>query len=204
MVGTRTQGANGAYGACGLVPVLVPLLFGACAYTPAARERANVEATLRGVKELRSVSIGCGGGLLASDSVCAGIVTADGKSLRFDRLGFNSFGPNATNVVVAEADGWVPRVSTCHGVDSPNFHRDAPLGHHFQPTLIDVNEAITRSREVLEEIQFWPQCPQSWEVQDKRGVNYRYCVRRKDAADDPPRPTDCDRRDSSPGSTDGL
>jgi hypothetical protein len=178
-----------------VVAALLIVVLSGCAYTPAGRERRHVEGTLRGLKELRNVSIGCGGGILASDSVCADIVSADGKSLRFDRLGFNSFGANATNVVVAEADGWVPRVSTCNGVEPPNFHRQAPLGHHFQPTLIDVKEAITRAREVLEEIQFWPECPQSWEVQDKRGVNYRYCVRRKDAADDPPRPTDCDQRD---------
>ena len=197
MVGTKEQGAKGAYsayGAYGWVPVLV-LLSSACAYTPAGRERAQVEETLRGMKELRNVSIGCGGGILANDSVCADVVTADGKSLRFDRLGFKAFGANATNIVVAEADGWVPRVSTCDSVDPPNFHRDAPLGHHFQPTLIDVKEAITRAREVLEEIQFWPQCPQSWEVQDKHGVNYRYCARRKDAAEEPPKPADCGRRD---------
>ena len=47
---------------------------------------------------------------------------------------------------------------------------------------------MTRSGEVLEEVQFWPQCPQSWDVQDKRGVNYRYCARRKDSPADPRRP----------------
>jgi hypothetical protein len=87
----------------------------------------------------------------------------------------------------------VPRIASCNGVSFPNFHRDAPLGHHFQPTLIDIGDALERSGELLEEIQFWPECPQSWEVQDKRGVNYRYCARKTDATDDPPRPTDCGR-----------
>jgi hypothetical protein len=108
-------------------------------------------------------------------------------------VGYKSFGPNAVNVVVSEADGLVPRIASCVGISSPNFHRDAPLGHHFQPTLIDVKDALTRSGEVLEEIQFWPQCPQSWEVQDKHGVNYRYCARRKNASEEPPRPASCGR-----------
>lgn len=144
------------------------------------------------MKELHQVSVGCEGAILASDSLCADVVTSEGKALRFERVGFNSFGASATNVFVAEADGWVPRVASCEGGGPPNFHRGAPLGHHFQPSLIDVHEAVRRSGEVLEEIQFWPQCPQSWEVQDKQGVNYRYCVRRKNSTDEPPRPAACD------------
>jgi hypothetical protein len=167
------------------------LILGACAYTPAGRERARAIDTLQGMKELQQVSVGCEGALLAGDTLCADVVTTEGKSLRFERVGFNSFGANASNVVVAEADGWVPRVASCSGVGAPNFHREAPLGHHFQPTLIDLTDAVTRSREVLEEIQFWPQCPQSWEVQDKRGVNYRYCAHRKGAPAEPPRPSGC-------------
>ena len=177
----------------GLVPVLVPvLLSSACAYTPARRERAHVYDTLHGMKELQQVSVGCEGAILASDSLCADVVTSKGKALRFERVGFNAFGANATNVFVAEADGWVPRVASCEGVGPPNFHREAALGLHFSPTLIDLKDAVTRSREVLEEVQFWPQCPQSWDVQDKRGVNYRYCARRKDSTDEPPRPAACD------------
>jgi hypothetical protein len=76
-------------------------------------------------------------------------------------------------------------------VASPNFHRAAPLGHHFHPTLIDLKEAVSRYREILEEVEFWPQCPQSWEVQDKRGRNYRYCARRKNTTDEPPVPAGC-------------
>ena len=178
-----------------IIIAIVIIAISGCAYTPAGRERAHAEEMLRGMKTLQAASIGCGGTILANDSLCADVVTGEGKKLRFEYVGFKSFGPNATNVFIGEADGWVPRVATCSSVSMPNFHRDAPLGHHFQPTLIDVTEAITRSGEVLEEIQFWPQCPQSWEVQDKHGVNYRYCVRRKEAADDPPRPTECGQRD---------
>lgn len=129
--------------------------------------------------------------LLASDTLIATVELRDGELIRFARVGFKSFGPNAINIVISEADRLVPRIASCDGVGFPNFHRGAPLGHHFQPSLIDVNDAVRRSGEVLEEIQFWPECPQSWEVQDKRGVNYRYCVRRKDATEEPPRPVDC-------------
>jgi hypothetical protein len=111
--------------------------------------------------------------------------------MRFERLGHDAFGPNAVNVVVAEAGGLVPLVASCAGVAPPNFHREAPLGHHFQPTLIDVKDAVTRSAEVLEEVQFWPRCPSSWQVQDRRGVNFRYCARRKDDTTEPPRPDVC-------------
>ena len=186
MVGTRTLAAGA---------VCAVLVLGACAYTPAGRERAHADETLRGMQELQQVSVRCEGALLASDALCADVVTTEGKSLRFERVGFKAFGPNASHVVVAEADGWVPRVASCAGVAAPNFHREAPLGHHFGPTLIDLKDAVTRSREVLEEVQFWPQCPQSWEVQDKFGANYRYCAHRKGAPADPPRPGNCPATD---------
>jgi hypothetical protein len=176
----------GAFGA-------LAVILGACAYTPAGRERERADQILRGMKELQQVSVGCEGALLASDALCADVVTTQGKALRFERVGFNAFGANASNVVVAEADGWVPRIASCSGVGAPNFHRDAPLGHHFQPTLIDIKDAVTRSREVLEEVQFWPECPQSWEVQDKFGENYRYCARRREATAEPPSPSGCPR-----------
>ncbi len=130
---------------------------------------------------------------LASDSLCADVVSKDGKSLRFDRVGFSSFGSSATNVVVAEADGLVPRVATCTGVGAPNFQSDAPLGHRLQPRLLDLSEAVTRSGDIIEEVQYWPRCPMSWEVQDDRGVNYRYCARKKGETTEPPRPDGCQR-----------
>ena len=167
------------------------LLFSACSLLPAGRERAQAEEILRAEQGVVGVEIGCGGAVLASDELCADIVANDGAKLRFERVGFNSFGATAVNVVVAEAGGLVPRIASCAGVRAPNFHRQGPLGHHFAPSLIDLKEAVTRRREVLEEIQFWPQCPQHWEVQDKRGQNYRYCARRTGVTDEPPRPEGC-------------
>lgn len=131
--------------------------------------------------------------LLASDTLSAVVELRDGEIIRFANVGYNSFGPNAVNIVISEADGLVPRVASCSGVSFPNFHRDAPLGEHFQPTLFDVNDAVKRSGEVLEEVQYWPRCPMSWDVQDKRGVNYRYCARKKGETTEPPRPEPCQR-----------
>jgi len=140
---------------------------------------------------MRMQSIDCAGGVLASDAHKATFEFHERGPLAFERLGYNSFGSTAVNIVVVEASGLVPRVASCEGIGPPNFHREAPFGHHFHPTLIDVKEAVSRHRELLEEIEFWPRCAQYWEVQDKRGQNYRYCARKKDATEEPPRPEDC-------------
>jgi len=162
-----------------------------CSYTPAGRERAHVDETLRAMGEVTQTTVGCEGAIFASDSLCADVITKEGAELRFERVGMKSFGSAAVNVVVAEASGLVPRIASCSEIGPPNFHPDAALGHHFSPTLFDLKDAIARSRELLEEIQYWPQCPMSWEVQDKFGVNYRYCAHKKDAPADPPRPSNC-------------
>ena len=180
--------------------VAVPLLVGLAACTlPANREVQFASNEITKGVELKSSRVERTDSyrLMPSDTLIAVVELRDGDLIRFASVGYKSFGPNAVNVVISEADGLVPRIASCDAVSFPNFHSGAPLGHHFQPPLIDLNEAVRRSGEVLEEIQFWPQCPQSWEVQDKQGVNYRYCARRKDAADEPPKPTDCgrDRRD---------
>lgn len=178
----------------GLVPVL--MFIGACSYTPAGRERAHAYDTLRAMPDVLEVTVGCEGVLLANDSLCASVTTKaveSVRSLRFERVGFGSFGPNAVNIFVSEAGGLVPLIASCTMVGPPNFHREAALGEHFQPTLIDLKEAVERSREILEEVQYWPRCPMSWDVQDKRGVNYRYCARKKDETTEPPRPTACGR-----------
>lgn len=170
----------------------VALLFVAACDLPSTREMEFAGAEIGKAAELEASRVDRENfALLANDGLTASIELADGKVIRFARVGYRSFGSNAINVVIAEADGLVPRLASCSGVAFPNFHREAALGHHFQPTLIDIKDAIRRSREVLEEIQFWPECPQSWEVQDKFGANYRYCAHRKDAAADPPRPTGC-------------
>ena len=159
---------------------------------PSNREIEHASAELKSIEGVQHVEVErTRRSPLASDTHVATVTLENGQSIRFERIGYKSFGPNALNIVVGEAGGLVPRIATCDDVSAPNFHREAALGHHFGPTLIDVKDAVTRSREVLEEIQFWPQCPQFWEVQDKRGVNYRYCARRKPATDEPPRPDPC-------------
>jgi hypothetical protein len=167
------------------------LVLGACSYMPAQREVARAREVLATVDAVQDVQFSCGGSVLASNSVCADVVMKDGARLRFEQLGFNAFGSTAMNVFVAEAGGLAPRIASCDGVGVPNFHRSGALGHHFQPTLIDVKDAVFRYREVLEEVQYWPQCPQYWEVQDKRGANYRYCARRAAGSGEPPLPENC-------------
>ena len=185
-----STGSKGSRSSKGLVLCLV--LFGAaCSYLPAEQECLHASTHLGVVEGMRVQDIECAGGIFAGDGVKATLVFNEGGSLMFERLGFNSFGSTAVNIVVAEASGLVPRVATCNSVSAPNFHRESPLGHHFHPTLIDAKEAVSRYREVLEEVEFWPQCPQYWEVQDKRGENYRYCARKKGATEEPPRPENC-------------
>lgn len=176
----KNYGAWGALGAC--------VMLSACSVLPARREAQRAEEVLRTVDSVVETKIECHGTLLATDGLCVEVTMKDGARVKFDHVGFNSFGSTAVNVFVAEAAGLVPRIASCNGVATPNFHRQSALGHHFQPTLIDVKDAVFRYREVLEEVQFWPQCPQYWETQDKRGANYRYCARKKDATDEPPRP----------------
>lgn len=161
---TDARGAIGAIGAIGMML--------ACSSTPAPRELATSNGTFR-MPDVYE------------------IVTKEGKFLRFERVTSGSYGPKATNVVVGEADGLEPRVASCAGVGPANFHRDAPLGHHFQPELIDLKEALTRTKEIVEEVSYWPICPMSWEVQDQRGDNYRYCARKRGDTTEPRRPDRC-------------
>jgi hypothetical protein len=155
-----------------------------CSNAPGGAERAQPGGTSRGIPGLFDK-------LTRATQDVTDIVTKEGKSLRFERTGSGSYGPRATHVVVGEADGLEPRVRSCTGVGPANFHRDAPLGHHFQPELIDLKEALTRTKEILEEVSYWPRCPMAWEVQDNRGENYRYCARKKGEAAEPPPPQGC-------------
>ena len=166
-------------------------LFSACSYLPGQQEIARADQVLRTVDGVVEVHFTCPGTVLASDRLCADVVMKDGARLRFEHVGFNSFGSTAMNVFVSKASGLVPRIASCGGVSTPNFHRTSPLGHHFQPTLIDIKDAVSRYKELLEEVEFWPQCPQFWEVQDRRGQNFRYCARRDGSTDEPPRPAGC-------------
>ena len=172
--------------------VLVLALAPACAVLPAGRECDYVNQQLGGIEQLKTAHIECPTGVLAGDEVTARVEMNDGAVLKFERLGFNAFGANAVNVVLTEASGLMPRIASCSGVAAPNFHRDAPLAHHLQPTLIDTKEAVSRYRELLEEVEFWPQCPQYYEVENRRGARFRYCARKPDATEEPPRP-ECPR-----------
>jgi hypothetical protein len=187
VVGSRGSiGSTSSKRSRGLALYLV--LLAACSYIPARREMEQAGEVLGKVDSVAEVSTSCGGTFLATDGLCTDVTMRDGAHLRFEHVGFNSFGSTAVNVFVSEAGGLVPRVAGCEGIGPPNFHRDSPLGHHFRPTLIDVKDAAFRYREVLEAVEFWPQCPQYYEVQDRRGQHFRYCARRKGAAEEPPRP----------------
>src|SRR4051812_39226831 len=118
--------------------------FAACAYTPAAQERIRAEEILRGIKHVVSASVGCAGAVMASDALCAEVTFTDDLAIHFAHVGMSSFGPKARAVIVTEASGLVPLVASCNGVEPPNFHRDAPLGAHFHPPLIDLRDAVVR------------------------------------------------------------
>lgn len=185
-----SKGSRGSRRSKGLVLCLV--LFGsACSFLPAQQECEHVRSQLRSVEGIQSTQIDCPAGVFAGDGARATIQFPDEGALTFARLGFNAFSGTAVNIVLVQAGGLVPLVASCSGVAPPNLHREDVLGHHFAPTLVDVKDAVSRHREVLEEIEFWPQCPQYWEVQDTGGRNYRYCARKKDATEEPPRPENC-------------
>lgn len=174
------------------VTVVVTSAFvAACSYTPAHQEKERVERALSGVGGVVMSTVECGSKVFAADQWCAEVIMKDGAKLRFSRVGLNSFGGTATNVVVDEAGSLVARVASCRGISSPNFHRDGAFGHHIHPRLLDVREALVRHREIVRELQWWPQCPQYFDVQDQRGENFRYCARAKGATEEPPRPSNC-------------
>ena len=162
-----------------------------CSNLPAQQEKARAERALAGVSGVVLATVECGSLVFAGDQLCVEVIMKDGAKIHFTHVGLNSFGGTATNVVVDEAGGLVPRVASCGDIGPANFHRETALGRHFHPTLIDLREAVQRYKEVLQEVQWWPQCPQYFETQDKRGQNFRYCARQKGATEEPPRPANC-------------
>jgi hypothetical protein len=167
------------------------MLLAGCSYTPAGRERGHALDALSRIENVQQAKVGCAGAFFAGDSLCAGLILKSGQTLSFERVGFGSFVPSATAIVVSEAHGIEPRIASCTTVGPPNFHGDGALGGHFKPPLLTVTEAVERVADVIEEVEFWPRCPMSWDVQDRRGVNYRYCARKKSETTEPPRPTGC-------------
>lgn len=158
-----------------------------------SREERFVRDHLERLPGVGEVQIGCGDAASSSGAgVCATVAMSDGASLRFMGLGFQSFGPVPSRVRVAAAGGFSPLVVSCDArAVIADLDRSGLFGHHFSPALDGVADAIGRHREVIEEMEFWPRCPQFWELQEERGPVYRYCAHATRAArDSPPRPCD--------------
>lgn len=161
--------------------------------TAGVREREFVRQNLAIIPLVESVRAACSTAVLfAGGDVCATVAMGEGSVLQFGALGYHSFGPVPSRVRLETAGGRTPLVVSCNS-QSPfaDIGRDGLFGHHFSPGLDDVAMAIRRRREVIEEMEFWPQCPQFWEMQPKGGPRYRYCAQATGATPDPPaRPCD--------------
>jgi hypothetical protein len=116
-------------------------------------------------------------GQFPNTGVCATVAMTDGAVLRFAGLGFRSFGPVPSRVRLVEVSGRVPLIVSCQArATVADVDRSGLFGHHFTPGLDGVRDAIHRYQEVAEELEFWPQCPQFWELQEEGGPRYRYCA----------------------------
>jgi hypothetical protein len=156
--------------------------------TAGAREREFVRQNLAIIPLVESVRASCSNAVLfAGNDVCATVAMGEGAVLQFGALGYDSFGRVPSRVRLEAAGGRVPLVVSCDSsMDFADVGRDGLFGHHFSPGLDDVAMAIRRRREVIEEMEFWPQCPQFWELQQKAGPRYRYCAHPTGAAPEPP------------------
>lgn len=124
-----------------------------------------------------------------NDGVCATVVMSDGAVLRFAGLKFDSFGPVPSRVGLVEAGGRSPLIVSCDAlVAVADVDRAGLFGHHFSPALGGVTDAIRRHRDVVEELEFWPECPQFWELPQEPGPRFRYCAHRAGAAPELPPP----------------
>lgn len=155
------------------------------------REQEFVRAHIETIPGVESVRVSCGDGLLfAGAGVCATIAMSEGALMQFLSLGYQSFGPVPSRVRLTAAGGRSPLVVSCDGqAGFADVDRAGLFGHHFSPAIDGVADAIRRRRDVIEELEFWPQCPQFWEVQEKHGTAYRYCGHAAgEAGEPPPRP----------------
>jgi len=153
-----------------------------------SREQRHVREHLEGLPGVASVDVSCGvGGAPSNTGVCASVVMSDGAVLQFVGLGYQSFGPVPSRVRLAAAGGRSPLMVSCQAQASvADFDRSGLFGHHFSPAIDGVADAIHRYRDVIEELEFWPQCPQFWEFGEEQGPLYRYCAHRTGAVGDPP------------------
>lgn len=141
------------------------------------REQQFVQGHIEGLPAIEFVRVSCGGGFFAGSHVCATVAMAEGMTLQFLNLGYQSFASAPSRVRVAAAGGRAPLVVSCTGQSGfADVDRAGLFGHHFSPAIDRVADAIRRRRDVIEQLEFWPQCPQFWEVQEKDGPAYRYCA----------------------------
>lgn len=164
------------------VAVMVSAVLGTACELPATREQREAQQQIEAVPGVSRVNVACNDNFSAASDLCAEVALSDGTLMRFVGIGHRSFGSTASSVQVAEAGGLSPRVVTCRDqgparvTDAADFHRSGAFGHHVRPTLLDVSDAIRRRKELIVQLQFWPECPQFWEVVSKDGVYHRYCA----------------------------
>ena len=153
-----------------------------------SREQVFVHEHMAALPGVEVVHASCSTALVFADTqVCATVGMSEGAVLRFLDLGYQSFGPAPSRVRVAAAGGREPVVVSCHlRTDFADIGRSARFGHHFSPPIDGVADALRRRREVIEELEFWPQCPQFWELAGEQGTTYRYCAHAAGAAAEPP------------------
>ncbi len=158
------------------------------------REEASVRERLAALEGVASVEVSCGSGWLSpKGDVCVTVVTDAGKQLRFGDVGYDSFGTAPSRVRLVAAGGQSPLVVSCDSQSGfADIDRSGLFGHHFSPAIEAVPEAVRRAAEVVEELEFWPQCPQFWEVGGRQGTTYRYCAHPAGVAGEPP-PRPCDQ-----------
>lgn len=157
------------------------------------REEAFVRERLAAVEEVRSVEVSCGSGWLSpKGDVCVTVVTDAGKQLRFGDVGYDSFGTAPSRVRLLAAGGRSPLLVSCEAQwGFADIDRSGLLGHHFSPVIEAVPEAVRRAADIVEELEYWPQCPQFWELGGPQGTIFRYCAHASGAPGEaPPRPCD--------------
>lgn len=158
------------------------------------REEAHVREQLAALPLVEAVHVDCGSGWIAArGDVCATLAMGEGVVLKFVGVGYDSFGSAPSSVRVAAAGGRSPLVVSCSSQSGvAAFDRAGLFGHHFTPAIEAVSEAVRRRREVIEELEFWPQCPQFWEIAGPDGTAYRYCAHAVSVTPEPP-PPPCDQ-----------
>jgi hypothetical protein len=165
----------------GVAVMVSALLFAACEL-PATREQREAQQQIEAVPGVSRVNVACNDNFSAASDLCADVAMNDGTRMRFVGIGHRAFGAMATTVQVSEAGGRSPRVVSCRDqgppkvADAADFHRSGAFGHHLKPTMLDVADAVRRRKEIIVQLQFWPECPQFWEVDSRDGAHHRYCA----------------------------